>query len=127
MAFRAVQLNISSEDTARVTGLPQSVSSGQQSMWPKQLTWLVSDGSHGLHALPRHGRSQRGCFAVPGAGPSMLCHPMTAGRVDGSGAATRHVSSDLCGRNNPNKCTSDLNPPSRAFILQSAGPVPSQV
>lgn len=93
MASRAVQLNISSEDTAHETSLPQSVSSGQISMWPKQLTRLVSEGCRGLRALP--------------------C------RVPGSWAATRHVSSERRERNNPNKRTSDLNPPPRAFILQS--------
>lgn len=111
MACRAVQLDVSSEDTACVTSLPQSVSSGQISMWPKQLTWLVSEGSRGLRALPR----RRELLCRAGSGCLHGLWPQ-----GGWPALRQHVSSELHGRNNPNKHTSDLNPPSRAFILQSA-------
>lgn len=60
------------------------------------------------------------CFAVSGVGPSVLHHPVTAGTMASSPAATWHMLSELQERNNPNECTSDLNPPSCAFILPSA-------
>lgn len=126
MACRAIQLNVSSEDTAHVTGLPQSVSSGQyprgQSSLPpclRRQPRFAAKPHAACFALER-ALAEGSRFAVSGAGPSMLCCPVTAGRVAGSGAATRHVWSELHERNRPNEGTSDLNPPSRAFILQSA-------
>lgn len=114
MACRAIQLNTSSEDTARVTGLPQSglvdKSPCGQSSYPACLRRSACS------ALERS-LAQGSCFAVPGAGPPTLCSPVTAGSVAGSRAAGRHVWSELHGRDHPKECTSDLNPPSRAFVL----------
>lgn len=74
MACRAIQLITFSEDTAHVASLPQS-------MWPKRLPQLVPEGCRRLRAVPGRGRSLAAgsCFAVSGAGLSVLCRPAVWG------------------------------------------------
>ena len=81
MACRAIQLHISGEVMARVTALPQPVSGGQISAWPPQLAQLAPTAATVCTLCPERSLTEGSCVAAPGAGPSMLCRPVAAGRV----------------------------------------------
>lgn len=108
MACRAIKLDVSSEILALVCPSPFPVDKH-----PGGLPCSV-----GLQfALPAYRWS---CFAVRSVAPSMLCLPVIAWRTAGSWTTAQHILSELKERKNPKEHTSDLNRPSRAFVLQPA-------